>query len=65
MTGSEQKMPNRSGADDRPKLGTVAARRIGNALRDRYEAVQTPIPSNLRDLLEKLEEATAEDSAAA
>ncbi len=65
MTGSEQKMPNRSKADDRPKLGTVAARRIGHALRDRYEAVQTPIPSNLRDLLEKLEEATAEDSAAA
>ncbi|MDE4914331.1 hypothetical protein PQI07_27045 [Methylobacterium sp. 092160098-2] len=65
MTGSEQKMPNRAKVDQRPKLGIVASRRIGSALRDRYEATQGPVPSKLHELLEKLDAATADDSAAA
>ena len=65
MTGSEQKMPNRAGMDRRPKLGVVASRRIGSALRERYEATQSPVPSKLRELLEKLEAADADAAAAA
>lgn len=65
MTGSEQKVPNRPKADDRPTLGRVAVRRIGDGLRDLYDSPQGHVPSKLRELLDKLEETTADKSAAA
>lgn len=53
--------------DGRPKLGRVAALRIGAALRDVYadQARQADLPSDIRNLIEKLEQADADGSASA
>ena len=65
MTGSEQKEPKRPKADERPKLGRVAVRRIGDGLRDLYDTPPGNVPSKLRELLDKLERTTADESAVA
>lgn len=61
------KGPRRRETDDRPKLGRVAALRIGAALRDVYadQARQADLPSDIRNLIEKLEQADADGSASA
>ena len=67
MTASEGKGSRRREADGRPKLGRVAALRIGAALRDVYadQSRQADVPSDIRNLIEKLEQADAGCSASA
>lgn len=65
MTGSEQKVPSTPRTEDRPTLGRVAVRRIGDGLRDIYDHQPEQLPSRMRELLDQLEKATAKNSAAA
>lgn len=65
MTGSEQKVPNASKADERPKLGHVAVRRIGDGLRDIFDTDPEQVPSQMRELVDRLEQTAAKKSAAA
>ncbi|ACS43579.1 hypothetical protein [Methylorubrum extorquens] len=64
---AEGKGSRRPETDGRPKLGRVAALRIGAALRDVYadQARQADLPSGIRNLIEKLEQADAGGSASA
>jgi hypothetical protein len=63
----EGKGSRRSEADGRPKLGRVASLRIGAALRNVYADPQRPadVPSEIRNLIEKLEQADAEGAGSA
>jgi hypothetical protein len=65
MTGSAQKVSSTVKPDDRPKLGRVAVRRIGDGLRDIYDTQAEHVPSRMRELLDQLERTAAESSAAA
>lgn len=67
MGGYEGKGSRRRETDGRPKLGRVAALRIGAALRDVYadRTRQAEMPADIRCLIEKLEQADAEGSASA
>lgn len=65
MTGSGQKVSSTAKADDRPGLGRVAVRRIGDGLRDIYDTRSEHVPPRMRELLDQLERTTAERSAAA
>ena len=64
---AEGKGSRRRETDGRPKLGRVAALRIGAALRDVYadQARQADLPSGIRNLIEKLEQADAGGAASA
>ncbi|GJD89412.1 hypothetical protein BHAOGJBA_2939 [Methylobacterium hispanicum] len=67
MGGCEGKGARRRETDGRPKLGRVAALRIGAALRDVYAArtSQAEMPADIRCLIGKLEQADAEGPASA